>query len=141
MNREKEVLQVKYNLLLDELESCDPIKCPEYFQHLLSLLDRLHYSLDERHSVETPASPTCNPEAPVVKFDPPAPEPEPEPDGIPAPVETEKTYTKEEVRAALAKSRKAGVNVTELLGEFGVSNFSGLPAAKYPEVMAKLGES
>ena len=55
--------------------------------------------------------------------------------------EEAKTYSREEVRAALAKSRKNGVNVTELLAKFGVDNFSALPAAKYPELMARLGES
>lgn len=52
-----------------------------------------------------------------------------------------KEYTREEVRAALARSRKEGVNVPELLAEFGVDNFSALPAGKYPELMARLGES
>lgn len=52
-----------------------------------------------------------------------------------------KEYTREEVRAALARSRKTGVNVPELLAEFGVDNFSALPAGKYPELMARLGES
>ena len=51
------------------------------------------------------------------------------------------TYTKEDVRAALAGARKKGTNVTELLAEFGVSNFSALPAGMYPQVMARLGES
>ena len=55
--------------------------------------------------------------------------------GDPAP-----TFTKEEVRAALAKSRKKGINVTELLCELGYDNFTAVPAAKYGEVMAKLGE-
>lgn len=52
-----------------------------------------------------------------------------------------KEYTREEVRAALARSRKTGTNVPELLAEFGVDNFSALPAGKYPELMARLGES
>jgi hypothetical protein len=55
--------------------------------------------------------------------------------------EEAKTYSREEVRAALARSRKNGVNVTELLAEFGVDNFSAVPAGRYPELMAKLGES
>ena len=50
-------------------------------------------------------------------------------------------YTKEEVRAALAESRKRGVKVTELLGELGYDNFSAVPAGEYGAVMAKLGKA
>lgn len=60
-------------------------------------------------------------------------EPEPEPVAEP--------YTKEEVRAALAESRKRGVKVTELLGELGYDNFSAVPAGEYGAVMAKLGKA
>lgn len=67
-------------------------------------------------------------------------EPEPEPVAEPAP-ETGRSYTKEEVRAALAESRKRGVKVTELLGELGYDNFSAVPAGEYGAVMAKLGEA
>ena len=44
-----------------------------------------------------------------------------------------------EVRAALVAARKNGVNVTELLHEFGVENFSAFPAGRYGELMDKLG--
>lgn len=64
----------------------------------------------------------------------------PEPVAEPAP-ETGRSYTKEEVRAALAESRKRGVKVTELLGELGYDNFSAVPAGEYGAVMAKLGEA
>lgn len=55
--------------------------------------------------------------------------------------ETGRSYTKEEVRAALAESRKRGVKVTALLGELGYDNFSAVPAGEYGAVMAKLGEA
>lgn len=55
--------------------------------------------------------------------------------------ETGRSYTKEEVRAALAESRKRGVKVTELLGELGYDNFSAVPAGEYGAVMAKLGKA
>lgn len=72
----------------------------------------------------------------------PFPEPFPEPFAEPAPEpKTERSYTKEEVRAALAESRKRGVKVTELLGELGYDNFSAVPAGEYGAVMAKLGEA
>ena len=70
----------------------------------------------------------------------PVSEPVTEPVSEPVP-ETGRSYTKEEVRAALAESRKRGVKVTELLGELGYDNFSAVPAGEYGAVMAKLGES
>ena len=66
--------------------------------------------------------------------------PQTEPVAEPAP-ETGRSYTKEEVRAALAESRKRGVKVTALLGELGYDNFSAVPAGEYGAVMAKLGEA
>lgn len=73
------------------------------------------------------------PEEPVAEIVPePVSEPEPE---------TGRSYTKEEVRTALAESRKRGVKVTELLGELGYDNFSAVPAGEYGAVMAKLGEA
>lgn len=70
----------------------------------------------------------------------PQTEPVSEPAPEPAP-ETGRSYTKEEVRAALAESRKRGVKVTALLGELGYDNFSAVPAGEYGAVMAKLGEA
>lgn len=70
----------------------------------------------------------------------PQAEPVSEPVSEPAP-ETGRSYTKEEVRAALAESRKRGVKVTALLGELGYDNFSAVPAGEYGAVMAKLGEA
>lgn len=70
----------------------------------------------------------------------PVSEPVVEPVVEPAP-ETGRSYTKEEVRAALAESRKRGVKVTALLGELGYDNFSAVPAGEYGAVMAKLGEA
>jgi hypothetical protein len=52
--------------------------------------------------------------------------------------ETHPEYKLEEVRAALVKSRRNGVNVTELLHEFGVDNFSSFPAGRYWELMDRL---
>lgn len=63
-----------------------------------------------------------------------------QPDVNPPP-ENEKPpeYKMEDVRAALvAARRKKGVNVTELLREFGVENFSAFPAGRYWELMQRL---
>ena len=72
----------------------------------------------------------------------PAAEPElvPQAEDEPAP-QTERSYTKEEVRAALAESRKRGVKVTELLAGLGYENFSAVPAGEYGAIMAKLGDA
>lgn len=50
----------------------------------------------------------------------------------------EKTYTKEEVRAALGAARAKGVNVTELMKKFGVDKFPAFPAGRYGELMTML---
>lgn len=70
----------------------------------------------------------------------PEAKPETKPDASANPADG-RSYTKEEVRAALAESRKRGVKVTELLGELGYDNFSAVPAGEYGAVMAKLGEA
>lgn len=50
----------------------------------------------------------------------------------------EKTYSKEEVRAALGAARAKGINVTELMKKFGVDKFPAFPAGKYGELMTML---
>ena len=144
MSRENDILRKKYDMLLDALEQSDPIKYPQEFLHVLDLLDRLHFAMGERHPVET-LNATCNPversEPSIEEFAPPVITPLPDP--IPEmeePTEETKTYTKEEVRAELAKARKRGVNVAELLQEFGVDQFPAVPASRYGELMDKLAE-
>ena len=83
-------------------------------------------AVEEDLGLDTPEEPVAGPVA--------------EPVAEPAP-EIGRSYTKEEVRAALAESRKRGVKVTELLGELGYDNFSAVPAGEYGAVMAKLGEA
>lgn len=159
MSREHDVILTKYNQLIDKLDATDPVQHPQEFGAVLDMLDRIHFfmgrlSVEKANEVRAIGEaisltvtdvklPSCNVGekigAPVV-----------EETAAPAPVSSEpteeleepaKTYSKEEVRAALAKSRKQGVNVTELLGELGYDNFSAVPAGKYGEIMARLGES
>lgn len=87
-------------------------------------------AVEEDLGLDTPAEPVSEPVS----------EPVAEPVSESAP-ETGRSYTKEEVRAALAESRKRGVKVTALLGELGYDNFSAVPAGEYGAVMAKLGEA
>ena len=63
-------------------------------------------------------------------------EPEPEkPTGDDSP-----QYKMEEVRAALAKARGKGVNVSEIIASFGVSSFPQIAKEQYPAVMRALEE-
>ena len=50
----------------------------------------------------------------------------------------EKTYDASEVRKALVEVKAKGVDVKEVLSEFGVADFRALPAAKYGALMKKL---
>lgn len=148
MSREHDVILAKYNQLIDKLDATDPVQHPQEFGAVLDMLDRMHFFMG-RLSVEKvnvvheigEAIPLHigTPVEPVVVE--PTEEPEPTESVETEPEEPAKTYSKEEVRAALAKSRKQGVNVTELLDELGYDNFSAVPAGKYGEIMARLGES
>lgn len=50
----------------------------------------------------------------------------------------EKTYAASDVRKALVEVKAKGVDVKEVLSEFGVADFRALPAAKYGALMKKL---
>ena len=62
-----------------------------------------------------------------------------EPEQTPAEGETETeeptTYTKEEVKSALAKARVKGVNAVAVLRQVGADSFQTLTSNKYAEVM------
>lgn len=50
----------------------------------------------------------------------------------------EKTYAASDVRKALVEVKARGVDVKEVLSEFGVTDFRALPASKYGALMKKL---
>ena len=50
----------------------------------------------------------------------------------------EKTYAASDVRKALVEVKAKGVDVKEILSEFGVTDFRALPAAKYNALMMRL---
>ena len=52
----------------------------------------------------------------------------------------EPAFKMEEVRAALAKARGRGVNVSEIIRSFGADNFQQIPKNQYGAIMAKLTE-
>ena len=93
---------------------------------------------------ETPVSEEAAPSKAVVSQPGiilPPPETDVSQPDVNPPPENEKLpeYKMEDVRAALvAARRKKGVNVTELLREFGVENFSAFPAGRYWELMQRL---
>ena len=60
-----------------------------------------------------------------------------EPEQPPAEAENEEpvTYTKEEVKSALAKARVKGVNAVAVLRQVGADSFQTLTSNKYAEVM------
>ncbi len=60
-----------------------------------------------------------------------------EPEQTPAEAETEEptTYTKEEVKSALAKARVKGVNAVAVLRRVGADSFQTLTSNKYADVM------
>ena len=62
---------------------------------------------------------------------------EPEPTPAEGETETEEptTYTKEEVKSALAKARVKGVNAVAVLRQVGADSFQTLTSNKYAEVM------
>lgn len=68
------------------------------------------------------------------------PEPEPETETEPETGDDEPQFKMEEVRAALAKARGRGVNVSEIIRSFGAENFQQIPKNQYGAIMAKLAE-
>ena len=130
---DKEIIRHEYSRLVGRLEDVDPIMNPRLYKELLDCIDILYFLRNNDTLTGEPGELPTAEEIVAEVTSAPIPEIE-EPEEAPA-------YSKEDVRAALAKSRKNGTNVTELLEEFGCSNFSALPAAKYPELMARLGES
>ena len=146
MTKEQYILQKEYERLVSRIGEVDPLINPQTYKTLLECIDGLYalsgselVDVSELMDVGAEKEPDPIPEMEepsVEEFKPPVMnvvKPEPE-----TPVHS---FTKEEVRAALARARKNGTNVVELLGEFGYDNFSAVPAGTYPELMARLGES
>lgn len=67
-------------------------------------------------------------------------QPESEPERPETGADEEPAFKMEEVRAALAKARGRGVNVSEIIRSFGADNFQQIPKNQYGAIMAKLTE-
>jgi hypothetical protein len=73
------------------------------------------------------------------------PDPEPTPDQASAPEKTQGKadapgLKKEDVRAALADARLAGIDVSKLISDLGCAKLSDVDAADYPKLMEALAQ-
>lgn len=73
----------------------------------------------------------------VVEFPTPVPEPHPTETEVEQ-TDEKPSLTQAEVRSKLAEARRNGVNVAALIKEFGVDNFSALPATRYSDLLDRL---
>ena len=136
---------------LDTVKGAE-MRTPE-FRTLLKNLTDMEWLLEKATGscyvhLETPMQPT-EPTTVSNEVQPEAPGTEPVPSEVqpnPEKPETESTKTDEpqykmgEVRAALAKARGKGVNVSEIITSFGVSNFQQITKEQYPAIMRILTE-
>lgn len=146
MTREevREIAKSEADRLVKLLPTIDPVVQSEVYRRTIDNIQSLNWLVP-------PEAPVCNIGEPIRvtaadihPVDSVSPFPEPSTEEYTAPVmettKPEKTYTKEDVRAALAKSRDNGVDATEFLNNLGYKHFSAVPASAYPEIMAKLEE-
>ena len=128
-----EAIKGEIRRLVNLLPSVDPVSQTDTYDKIVDNLTSLVYLSYHGEDTGEEEPPT---EEPYIE---PTPFPEPSAEEYSAPVMTDKTYTMEEVRAALGNLRsKKGIEINPILEKFGVSNFSALPAGKYPELMAYL---
>jgi hypothetical protein len=113
----------------------------EAFSRLIYLSDSLEFQIArlrdngyEQAFLPIPAPEGVGPAEEPVPADPPSRAPESEKEGD----DEEPQYKMEEVRAALAKARGKGVNVSEIIRSFGADNFQQITPDKYPAIMEKL---
>lgn len=156
-------LEALQDAVLIKLADADPEG--ETFETLLTHYERLNYLIprqaaDPKCTMCAPMPCTGNFVAPydvpaAINEDPGTPGEKPaEAEALPAenpqsqetPVEKtaesedSPTLTKAEVRSKLLAHRKAGLNITALLQEFGCAGFNDIPAAKYSELLQRADE-
>ena len=136
-NEEKQkILEGAVNMAYSVLQDATP---DEFMtgdvRNLLGTIDELDFMIRVRDDMnrvsealaENPVPAPVTPAPTVARVDEPV---------TPAPAESQ--YSMTDVRAALAKARSKGVNVSDIIRAFGVDNFTALDASKYPAVMEKL---
>lgn len=134
MTREEQIIiltnaQERAFKQIDLTEGCE--MGTEEFSRLLDVAGRMGWMSQPEPMPVTPeiVSEQVQPETDEVV----EPEPETCDDEEPA-------FKMEEVRAALAKARGRGVNVSEIIRSFGADNFQQIPKNQYGAIMAKLTE-
>lgn len=112
----------------------------EEFVRLLGVVHQLEWMQhpEETIPVEDFAPDQVQPEAPKPEIVSEQVQSEPEP--VKPEPETPQ-YEMTEVRAALAKARANGVNVSEIVRSFGAESFPQIDKSQYGAVMAKLEEA
>ena len=129
-----EAINGEIRRLVNLLPNVDPISQTDTYDKIVDNLTSLVYL--SYHGEDTGVAQAPPDEEPYIE---PTPFPEPSAEEYSAPVMADKTYSMEEVRAALGNLRsKKGIEINPILEKFGVSNFSALPAGRYPELMAYL---
>lgn len=114
----------------------------EEFSRLLDVAGRMGWmSQPEPMPVAEIVPEEVQPEPVKPEIVPDEVQPESEPEKPETGDDEEPAFKMEEVRAALAKARGRGVNVSEIIRSFGVNSFPEIPKNQYGAIMAKLAEA
>lgn len=111
----------------------------EEFSRLLDVAGQMGW-MSQPDPMPVPEEVQPEPVTPEIVSEQVQPESEPEPDRPETGDDEEPAFKMEEVRAALAKARGRGVNVSEIIRSFGADNFQQIPKNQYGAIMAKLTE-
>lgn len=125
---------------IDLTEGCE--MGTEEFRRLLDVAGQLGW-MSRPDPMPGIVSEEVQPEPATLEIVPEQAQPEPVEAAEPEPEtgdDEEPAFKMEEVRAALAKARGRGVNVSEIIRSFGVNSFPEIPKNKYGAIMAKLAE-
>ena len=133
-NEEKQkILEGAVNMAYSVLQDATP---DEFMtgdvRNLLGIINELDFMIRARDDMNRVSEALAENPVPA----PEAPAPAKQEPVTTAPAESQ--YSMTDVRAALAKARSKGVNVSDIIRAFGVDNFTALDASKYPAVMEKL---
>lgn len=151
MTREEQIIiltnaQERAFKQIDLTEGCE--MGTEEFSRLLDVAGQLGWmSQPDPMPDNVPEGVQPEPVAPEIVSEVVQPEPveaaepvKPEPERPETGADEEPAFKMEEVRAALAKARGRGVNVSEIIRSFGADNFQQIPKNQYGAIMAKLTE-
>ena len=122
---------------IDLTEGCE--MGTEEFSRLLDVAGRMGWMSQPDPMPDTVPEEVQNTTAPA-EIVPDEVQPESEPERPETGADEEPAFKMEEVRAALAKARGRGVNVSEIIRSFDADNFQQIPKNQYGAIMAKLAE-